>query len=98
MIEDVMMNKKLCECKVADKVVGKGADMVMDKEVGKVAGKGADRGMGEVGKGSGKGMGEVADKGVKGSGKGAKGAGKVALVYMIYKNIHTVYLHNIRYK
>jgi hypothetical protein len=94
MIEDVMMDKKLCECKVEDKVAGKGADMVMDKVVGKVAGKGAGKGMGEVGKGvkgSGKEseVGEV-DKGVKEC--------KVALVYMIYKNIHTFYLHNIRCK
>jgi hypothetical protein len=40
-------------------------------------------------------------KGVgKGLGKGLGGVGKVAVEKgdMVYKNIHTVYLHNIRYK
>jgi hypothetical protein len=58
-------------------------------------GKGLGMGMDAVGKGLGMGMDAVG----KGLGMGMDAVGKVAVEKgMVYKNIHTVYLHNIRYK
>lgn len=67
--------------------VGKGEDMAVDKE-----GKGEDKEM-DKGEDMVVGMGLAVAVGLVGMGLGKEAVG----VDMVYKNIHSVYLHNIRY-
>jgi hypothetical protein len=98
------MSKNMGEDMAVNKGMGVGeADMDAGKGMGEV-------GKGEEDMAVGKGMGGVdkemggVDKGMGGVDKEAVGlvgkeAGKsVGLADMVYKNIHSVYLHNIRYK